>query len=132
MTEADQRFFEVVISAGAIVAGFCSSFLVFRIQRESNYYRQPALSFEHKEARDVYIGLTHFTSSLLLLILAAFCSLVFGFVIPLLALSGVNVWFAKPGYVASGLVASVILLFGYFVDEMVHYGILSRKLENDA
>ena len=74
----NMQFYEAVINAGAILAGFCSTFLVFRIQRESNYYRQSALSYEQGKAKDIYIGLTHFTSSFLLIILAATVSMVFG------------------------------------------------------
>lgn len=63
-----------LLSAGAILAGFCGTFLAFRIQREANYYRQPALDFATGEARDVPIGLTHFTSGLLLLGIASICT----------------------------------------------------------
>lgn len=132
MTGEERGFFEAIINAGAILAGFCSTFLAFRIQRESNYYRQPALSFEEDEAKDIYIGLTHFTSAFLLIILAAVCSVVFGFVIPLFALAGKSGWLISPRIVVAGLVGSLVLLAGYFFDEMVHYGILSQRLGEDA
>ena len=128
----NMQFYEAVINAGAILAGFCSTFLVFRIQRESNYYRQPALSYEQGKAKDIYIGLTHFTSSFLLIILAATVSMVFGFLIPLLGLVGVKGTLITPQVVVAGLVASLVLLAGYLYDEMRHYGILGAQLVNDA
>ena len=125
-------FFEAVINAGAILGGFCSTFLVFRIQRESNYHRQPALDFESGNAKDVHIGLTHFTSSFLLIVLASLSSIAFGFLVPLLGLAQVQSPIVSPAWVVAGLVASVVLLAGYLVDEMVHYRILSLKLMDDA
>jgi len=125
-------FFEAIIGAGAILSGFCGTFLSFRIQREANYYRQPALDFSTGKARDVYIGLTHFTSAFLLLILATICSMVFGFLIPLLALAGSAWASAQTKPVVGGLVAALILLFAYFLAELVHYRIISIKLFNDA
>ncbi len=62
-------FYTATLSAGAILMGFYGTFLAFRIQREANYYRQPALDFGLSEARDVYIGLTHFSSSFLLIVM---------------------------------------------------------------
>jgi len=130
--ETDFQFYEAVINAGAIIAGFCSTFLVFRIQREANYYRQPVLNYEQEKAKDVFIGLTHFTSSFLLIILAAVLSMVFGFVIPLLGMAGVRGQFISPKIVVAGLMAALILLAGYLYDEMVHYNILGLRLVNDA
>ena len=83
MTEDPHSFFATLLTAGAILSGFCGTFLAFRIQSEANYYRQPALSFERGEARDISIDLTHFTSAFLLLILATLCAVIFGFVLPL-------------------------------------------------
>ena len=68
-------FFSAVISAGAILSGFCGTFLAFRIQREAGYHRQPSASQERANGSDSFIGLTHFTSSLLLLILATLASI---------------------------------------------------------
>jgi len=68
-----REFYSSVTTAGAILAGFSGTFLSFRIQRESNYYRQ--VSIERGEARDVYIGLSHFTSSFMLIICSTFCRL---------------------------------------------------------
>jgi len=125
-------FFDAIISAGAILSGFCGTFLSFRIQREANYYRQPALDFKTRKARDVYIGLTHFTSAFLLLILATIFSTFFGFLIPLLALAGSAWASAQTELVVGGLVAALILLLAYFLDELVHYRIINIGLLNDA
>ena len=132
MSEDPHSLFAALLTAGAILSGFCGTFLSFRIQRESNYYRQPALSFQQKAAEDVYIGLTHFTSSLLLLILATLCVVIFGFLMPLLALAGSGWLLARPHLVISGLVATLVLLAGYFLDELVHYKILKTNLVHDA
>lgn len=104
-----RSFYESIIAAGAITIGFCGTFLSFRIQREANYYRQPALSFEHGKARDVLIGLSHFTNAFLLLILATLSSMVFGFPLPLLALIGTACALANPGIIAGWLIATLIL-----------------------
>ena len=55
-----QGFYTAVLTAGAILTGFAGTFLQFRIQREASYHRQPAVSFEEANAKDVFIGLTHF------------------------------------------------------------------------
>ena len=68
-----------MLTAGAILSGFCGTFLAFRIQREAAYYRQPAVDYHGNKGKDVYIGLTHFTSAFLLLALATVCSVTFGF-----------------------------------------------------
>lgn len=131
MSEATP-FFESVLAAGAILSGFCGTFLSFRINRESNYYRQPALSYEEENAKDIYIGRTHFTSSFLLLSLATLCSIAFGVLFPLFAVAG-SAWIsARPEIVVAGLVATLVLILAYFLDELVHYRILSNKLMNDV
>ena len=128
----NSTFFESVIAAGAILSGFCGTFLAFRIQREAAYYRQPVLDFTKGEAKDVYIGLTHFTAPFLLLILATVASLLFGFVVPLLGIAGVrNALVSLPSVVA-GLLAAVILLAAYFVAELFHYQIMSSNLVHDV
>jgi len=132
VTAAGASFYESVIAAGAILSGFCGTFLSFRIQREANYHRQPALSFEAGQAKDVHIGLTHFTSSFLLLCLGSLCSVVFGFLIPLFALAGPPWAQSCVGTVVAGLVAALVLIGGYFFDELVHYRILSGRLVDDA
>lgn len=125
-------FFPSALSAGAILSGFCGTFLAFRLQREASYYRQVALDFERREAKDIFIGLTHFTRALLLLILATTCAAVFGFIFPLLALHGSNWFAARSGYVVGGMIGSLILLFAYFADELVHYRIITGRLAQDA
>lgn len=124
-------FFSAIIAAGAILTGFSGTFLQFRIQREANYYRQPVLSYEERKAVDVFIGLSHFTSSFLLIIVAVLLEIVFGFTLPLLALAGYGCTVIEPKLVVSGLIAALIFLVGYFCSELVHYGILNRRLLND-
>jgi len=126
------RFFESIINAGAILAGFCGTFLAFRIQREASYYRQPVLDYEKGKAKDIFIGLTHFTSAFLLLILATLCAFTFGFIIPLLAIAGSFWALAQTALVVSGLVASLVFILSYFLDELIHYRVLSVNLVNDA
>ena len=123
-----QSFFSACLSAGAILTGFCGTFLSFRIQREANYYRQPSVDFQSGTGRDIYIGLSHFSSSFLLLIIASLFSVLFGFVLPLLALSGVGI---PKQSVVVGMVSAVIFVVAYFACEMVHYGVLNRRLLHD-
>jgi hypothetical protein len=121
------QFFEAIFAAGAILSGFCGTFLVFRIQREANYYRQPVLDFRLKAARSVDIKRQQFSSAFLLLILASLFSVVFGFVIPLLALAGSAWAMEQTKWVVGGLLAALILLAAYFFDELVHYHIFRKK-----
>lgn len=119
------------MSAGAILSGFCGTFLVFRIQREAAYHRQPVADYHEGKGKDVCLGLTHFTSAFLLLILATVCSATFGFVFPLLALSGSG-WIAeRPGTVVGGMIGALLLIGAYFFDELLHYQIL-RNLSSDT
>lgn len=131
MTPEEQTFFSAALSAGAILTGFCGTFLSFRIQREAAYHRQPALDYDEGDARDVYIGLSHFTSSFLVLILASLVTMGFGFVLPLFALAGLGGEFITVKMVAGGLVTALMLISGYFLVEMRHYHILSNKLLHD-
>lgn len=126
-----QSFFTAALGAGAILSGFCGTFLSFRIQRESAYYRQPVLDYESGKAKDVLIGLSHFTSSFLLLILASTISIIFGVSLPLIAMAGADIVWEAPKVIVAGLIASVILIAGYFICELVHYKILNRNLLND-
>jgi hypothetical protein len=120
-------FFESIIGAGAILSGFCGTFLAFRIQRESNYYRQPMVSFELEKGKDVFIGLTRFSPAFKLLVLGTCSAAVFGFLLPLLALAGCT-WIAtKQRLVVAGLVGTVFLIGSYFLAELVHYQILNAK-----
>ena len=132
MAEDPRAFFESVLTAGAILSGFSGTFLSFRIQREASYYRQGAVDFTTGQGRDVYLGLTHFSSSFLLIILATITALICGFVIPLLALAGIGWALLATNLVVAGLMATLVLIGGYFVDELVHYEILSTRLINDA
>lgn len=128
MTVDPVPFFSACLSAGAILTGFCGTFMSFRIQREANYCRQPALDFESGEARDIFIGLSHFSSSFLLLIFATLFSIGAGFILPLLALSGLKV---NPPVVVGGMLCALVFVVAYFFCEMVHYRILSTRLLND-
>jgi hypothetical protein len=112
------QFFQDVINVGAILAGFCGTFLVFRIQREADYFRNPS---------EDNIGDQHFTSSFLLLILASLLILVIGVLFPLFFISGVRWSFLTAEIVVAGLLSALVLLVGYFVDELVHYEIILRK-----
>lgn len=124
-------FFSSVISAGAILTGFCGSFLAFRIQREASYYRQPALNYDNEDARDVYIGLSHFSLPFLLLIVASLGALFFGVLLPLFGIAGVSNALVAPGVTVAGLAASTVVLCGYFLSELSHYEILRGRLVND-
>ncbi len=132
MTVVTTSFFEAVLTAGAILSGFCGTFLAFKLQREATYYRQPAVDFRTGKGRDVFIGLTHFTSPFLLLILATSLSAIFGFVLPLLALSGQPAFAPNPRLIVGGVLGALFLLAAYFLDELVHYGILGGRLARDA
>jgi hypothetical protein len=120
-------FFESIIGAGAILSGFCGTFLAFRIQRESNYYRQPAVSFELEQGKDVFIGRTCFSPAFKLLVFGTICSVVFGFLLPLLALAGCAWVTSKQRLVVAGLIATVVLIGAYFLAELVHYQILNTR-----
>jgi len=124
-------FYTAVLAAGAILTGFSGSFLQFRIQRESNYYRQPAVSYEENKGRDVFIGLSHFSGSFFLIICAIVLEMIFGFCLPLLALANADLSAANPKIIAAGLIAALIFLLGYFAAELVHYEIINVKLLND-
>jgi len=130
MSAPQADFFSAALSAGSILTGFCGTFLSFRIQREANYYRQPALDFKSRRAKDVPINLSHFSSGFFLLIVATLTATVFGFALPLLALSGLGG--IKEKIVAGGLLSALILAGGYFWIELRHYRILSNRLLNDA
>jgi hypothetical protein len=124
-------FFSSVVSAGAILTGFCGSFLAFRIQREASYYRQPVLDYATETARDIEIDLSHFSYPFLLLIVASLGALFFGVVLPLFGIAGVSNGLVSPGITVAGLLASTIVLCGYFLAELSHYEILRGKLIND-
>src|SRR5438067_526276 len=97
--------FQSLLSVGAILAGFCGTFLAFRIQREAKYSRQ---------------GLAHFTSPLLLLLCASAIICIFGILFPILALAGSQWLLSRSRFAVAGVVAAIVLLAAYFVDELVH------------
>lgn len=127
------EFYGAALSAGAILTGFCGTFLSFRLQREANYYRQVAVDFENKAARDIFVGLTHFTGPLLLLLFSTVIAALFGFVFPLVVLAepALQTMFSVE-IVAAGEVAALVLLFGYFIGELIHYRVLNTNLVNDT
>jgi hypothetical protein len=127
----DTEFFTAALSAGAILTGFCGTFLSFRIQREANYYRQPVLDFKTRGAKDVPINLSHFSTGFLMLILASVTTMTFGLVLPVLRLAGLGERLINSRVVAAGLIASLVLICGYFCVEMLHYNILSNRLLHD-
>jgi hypothetical protein len=90
------------------------------------------LDYKSGKAKDVLIGLSHFTSAFLLLIVASIFAMTFGVMLPLLALAGVGWIVEKPGLTVAGLFSAIIFVAGYFVCELVHYGILNRRLLNDG
>jgi len=112
-----QGFYAAVLTAGVILTGFAGTFLQFRIQREASYYRQPAVSFEEARAKDVFIGLTHFTAAFLLITLSALMSVIFGFALPLLTLAEMAPLFVTPKVVTVGLLSALLPLLGYFFAE---------------
>ena len=116
---SDRDFFQSVLTAGAIISGFCGSFLVFRIQREASYFRYPGLGDRNQQ---------HLTPSLLLLIVATLALSVFSVCLPLLALAGrYPQWLGpdlRPTLLVWGLTFSIFTLGAYVVDELVHYRIL--------
>jgi MFS family permease len=114
-------FFQSVIGAGSILAGFSATFLAFRIQREAEYYRSPGGSVHNEQ---------HFTSSFLLIILATAAGLFSGFLVPLLFLAGLTARWLHPRVTVAGLLVTIVLLCGYFVNELVHYHILRKRDPN--
>ncbi|MBX9660401.1 MAG: hypothetical protein K2X00_17725 [Nitrospiraceae bacterium] len=75
------------------------------------------------------MGLTHFTASLFLLLMATVWTIAFGVVVPLLELGGVGNH-ASPGLVVGGIIGGLLLLGSYFLCELVHYRIF-RFLKSD-
>lgn len=122
MNATDTGFFGTVMTGGAIIAAFCGSFLVFRIQREAEYFRNPGQG---------YVGQQYFSPSFLLLILATAGATLAGVVLPLLGLSGVRAPFLTPRAVVAGLFGAIVLLGGYFINELVHYRIVFEGWRGD-
>jgi drug/metabolite transporter (DMT)-like permease len=121
MSQSDlTNFFAASLNVGAILAGFCATFLSFRIQREAGYYRSPDGSGKNR---------SHFTASLLLLLLATLCTAVCGIVLPLLALIGSGPRIS-PRLIVGGVIGGLLLLAAYFVTELRHYDVF-KILKND-
>ena len=57
------NFFESALNAGAILTGFCGTFLVFRIEREAGFFRAPGWNDKDKRAIVLEYNLQHFTWS---------------------------------------------------------------------
>ncbi len=126
------RFYQAALTAGSILSGFNGTFISFRIRRESDYYRQPAVDFESRTARDVSVGLSRFNSSFLLIILGALCSLIFGIFLPLSSLAHWSRFTTGPAPILAGIVASAVLVGAYFFDELIHYEIIKwSRLKDD-
>ncbi len=121
MSQSDlTNFFAASLNAGAILAGFCATFLSFRIQREAGYYRSSDGSGK---------DLSHFTASLLLLLLATIWTVICGIVLPLLALVGMGSSIS-PRLIVGGVIGGLLLLGAYFVTELCHYHVF-KFLKND-
>ncbi len=115
---------EDLLTAGAILAGFTGIFLIFRIQREADYYRNP----HSKEP----LNQQHFTSSFLLIILATLITMLTGVVAPLLTSLGVQSPLISRTSIVAGLFAGLTLIAGYVVDELVHYRIAFKTWRNNV
>ncbi len=123
--------YESLLTAGAILAGFCGTFLAFHLQREASYYRQPAVDFTTAKAKDIDIDLTHFTSGLFLLLLASAIVSIFGIVVPLLALTGVKWFWDRSNWAVAGVLSGLVILAMYFAVELFHYRVFRINLTND-
>jgi hypothetical protein len=137
-TDQFEHFYEGALTAGAILTGFNGTFLTFRIQREASYHRQPVTVFieaaDCGKGQDALIGLSRFNSSFFLIILGTVCSFAFGVLLPLVALANWDRVTHSPSLIFGGILASGVLVTGYFVDEMIHYRILLnwRKFRADV
>jgi hypothetical protein len=115
-----EQFFRDIIGSGAILAGFCATFLVFRIQREADFYRTA------NDPKGTERNEQHFTSSFLLIIFGTLAALCGGFLIPLLFLAGVQCFLLSPRVSVAALLASTVLIAGYVCNELVHYHITEK------
>jgi len=108
-------FFTSAIQAGAILAGFCGTFLAFRIQREAEFYRTPEKSYKQQ----------WFSIAFILIIFGTLVSVIFGVVFPLLKLANICPSIS-PSVVVGGFFAAIILIAGYFLVELLHYHLFDR------
>jgi hypothetical protein len=74
-----------------------------------------AHSFENREARDVDVGLSHFTSSFLLIIVAVLMTICFGLIAPMLGLLKADIILTQSRTIVGGLISSLMFLIGYFI-----------------
>jgi hypothetical protein len=114
--DSARDFFFSTMTAGAIVAGFCGTFLSFRIQREAQFFRTPEKSH----------GIQHFTSSFMLILLATLVAMLVGVVMPVLYLAGFRPTWINPRAAAGGYLAAMVLVVGYFANELLHYRLVFR------
>jgi hypothetical protein len=119
-----ENFFGDALAAGAILTGFCGTFLSFRIEREAEYHRKP-------DSQPDSVSLSHFSASFLILISASVITMIFGTALPLLGLSGVTSKWITIKLITAGLFAGLALIVGYFAVELVHYDIRFNKLRSD-
>ena len=115
------------LTAGAVLTGFCGTFLSFRIQREAEYHRKPSDSEDASNPS----SLSHFSPSFLILLLASVVTMIFGTVLPLLGLIHVATNWITLKLITAEFFAGLTLIGGYFAVELVHYDIRLNKLEND-
>lgn len=126
LTESQlENFYDASLAAGAILSGFIGTFLNFRIQREAMYYRQPVLEWNNDNpggrAKDVFVDRSRFPLSLVVILLGALVSILYGVFLPLSALAHWNLCAVSPATILAGLVASIVLVATYFCVEMLHY-----------
>jgi hypothetical protein len=126
-----ENVFGDALAAGAILTGFCGTFLSFRIQREAEYHRKPSSQPDSKAGRAAHVSLSHFSASFLILISASVITMIFGTALPLLGLSGGASKWITIKLITAGLFAGLALIVGYFAVELVHYDIRFNKLRSD-
>lgn len=121
-------FYAAVLSAGAILWGFCGTFLVFRIQREANYYQQPVLDYETGKAKNVKICMQKLSLPFGVLLFATHWVALFGVVMPLLGRAGYQFWLNHPQVLIWEIFVGLALILGYFWLELRHYRIICKKM----
>lgn len=124
---SDSTFYPAVLNAGAILWGFCGTFLAFRIQREASYFRQPVLDFHTATGKNVTLKMQQLSCSFVVLLFATLSSAVFGFILPLLGLNGHVACYTQHNFLVGGLIFSLVLILSYFVAELYHYRIICRN-----
>jgi hypothetical protein len=102
----ESHFFESVLEA--IIGGFCATFLLFRIQREADYYRNPSQAQPQTNRQQ-------FSSSFLIIILASLMAATFGVVLPLFRLVDPGITWITPKVVVVGLFEAMLLAALYLL-----------------